>query len=317
MKNELNKHTNINEINNKTNSLQLKPIHKIKSLFTLIRSNNIIPTTLLCFSGAWIINPSINHLLYSIPFIVSTINTIMIMSTSMILNDIYDINIDKINNPNKPLVNGNIKIYEAVILSFCLISIVEYLTLNYLEDNLKIIIQLAIIQITIYTPILKKILIIKNISCASLISFSLFFTGLSVSNSLMNINKNFGLLSIAINIIFFGSLCNELLLDIRDREGDKENNIITIPTLLGNNFSWIISNIILNFNIISNSLSIAYLYNDKLALFLPIFLFPLLINLYNIKKNNYSNESIANYMKKSNYSLILILFYLCIIARFF
>ena len=132
----------------------------------------------------------------------------------------------------------------------------------------------------------------------------------------MNINKNFGLLSVAMNIIFLGSLLNELLLDIRDKEGDKSNNIITIPNLFGNDFSWIFSNIILSFNIIFNSLSIAYLYNDKLALFVPISLTPLLINLFKIKKNNYSNESIVKYMKESNYSLLLILGYLCIIARF-
>ena len=311
-----NKNTKIDELNNKSYIIKLNPINKIKSLFELIRSNNIIPTTLLCFSGGWIMNPSINNLFHSIPFIVSTINTILIMSTSMILNDIYDIEIDKINHPNRPLVNGSVKVYEAFILSLFLIGVIEYLTLNYLPDNLKLIIQFVIIQISIYTPIFKKILFIKNISCASLVSFSLFFTGLSISNSVMNINKNFGLLSIAMNIIFLGSLCNELLLDMRDKEGDKSNNIITIPNLFGNNFSWIFSNIILSFNIISNSLSIAYLYNDKLSIFVPIFLSPLLINLFKIKKNNYSNESIGNYMKKSNYSLVLILFYLCIIARY-
>ena len=302
--------------NDQNTNIPLKPIHKIKSLFELSRPINIIPTTLLCFSGGWIMNPSIDNLFHSIPFIVSTINTILIMSTSMILNDIYDIKIDKINNPNRPLVNESVKVYEALILSLILIVIIEYLTLNYLPDNLKLIIQLTIIQIIIYTPIFKKILFIKNISCASLVSFSLFFTGLSASNSIMNINKNFGLLSVAMNIIFLGSLCNELLLDIRDKEGDKSNNIITIPILFGNDFSWIFSNIILSFNIIFNSLSIAYLYNDKLALFVPISLTPLLINLFKIKKNNYSNESIVKYMKESNYSLLLILGYLCIIARF-
>lgn len=194
MKNDLNTNRKIDKV--------ITPTNKIKSLFELIRPNNIIPTTLLCFSGGWIINPSINNLFHSIPFIVSTINTILILSTSMILNDIYDIKIDKINYPNRPLVNGSVKVYEAFILSLSLISVIEYLTLNYLPDNLKLIIQFVIIQISIYTPISKKILFIKNISCASLVSFSLFFTGLSASNSIMNINKNFGLLSVAMNIIF-------------------------------------------------------------------------------------------------------------------
>ena len=64
-----------------------------------------------------------------------------------------------------------------------------------------------------YTPILKRITLIKNISCASLVSFSLFFSALASSQSTMLLsNKNFGLLSITMGYIFFGSLSNELLL---------------------------------------------------------------------------------------------------------
>jgi 4-hydroxybenzoate polyprenyltransferase len=291
------------------------PSNKIKSLLNLIRSNNIIPTTLLCFSGGWIINPSIYNLLHSKSFIVSIMDTILIMSASMALNDIYDLEIDKINSPKRPLVNEELKIHEAFLFSLLLIGTSEYLTLIYLPDNLKLIIQLVIIQISIYTPILKRILFIKNISCATLVAFSLFFSGLAASNTIMSINKNFNLLSVAMSIIFFGSWCNEILLDMRDKEGDKNNKIVTIPTLFENDFSWLCSFLILNINIIGNSLSIFYLYNGKIAIILPIILSPLLINLYKIKKEHYSQDSIINYMKYSNYILAILLVYLCIIAK--
>jgi 4-hydroxybenzoate polyprenyltransferase len=64
----------------------------------------------------------------------------------------------------------------------------------------------------------------------------------------MESNKNFGLLSIAMSLIFFGSWCNELLLDMRDKEGDQ-GKILTVPTLFGNQFSWLFSNFILIFSI--------------------------------------------------------------------
>jgi 4-hydroxybenzoate polyprenyltransferase len=133
----------------------------------------------------------------------------------------------------------------------------------------------------------------------------------------MSLNENFGLLSIAMSLIFFGSFCNELLLDMRDKEGDENNKIVTIPTLFGNKISWFSTFFILNFNIISNSLSINYLYNPNVGLLIPIIFSPLLVNLYKIKKDNYSQESIVNYMKYSNNSLFVLLIYLCIIARFF
>lgn len=290
-------------------------LEKTYHLFKLTRPNNIIPTTFLCFTGGWIMNPSIYHLLHSIPFIISSINTVLIMSASMVINDIYDLNIDKMNSLDRPLVNGKITKLEAQLFSLLLLGSTEYLTCLYLPDNLKIIIQLAIIQICIYTPILKKILFIKNISCASLVAFSLFFSGLASYNNLVQFNKNIGILSIAMSIIFFGSLCNEILLDIRDKEGDKNNKIITIPVVFGNDIALLISSGILFLNLILNSLSIMYVYNsiDK-ALLIPIIFTPLIFNIYKIKKANFSEESIINYMKYSNYPLVILLIYICKIS---
>jgi geranylgeranylglycerol-phosphate geranylgeranyltransferase len=302
--------------NDNKNKLNIK--EKSIEFLKLIRSHNIIPTFLLCFSGGWIIKPSFYSLIHSVPFFISSIDTILIMSASMVLNDIYDLEIDKINSPDRPLASGKIKLSEAFIFALLLVGTSEYLTLNYLSDNLKLIIQLVIINISIYTPILKRILIIKNISCAGLVSFSLFFSGLSLSNTIMSNNNNLGLLSITMSILFFGSWSNEILLDMRDIEGDKNNNINTFPVLFGNKNAWIFTNIILYYGIITNTLSIRYLYNNQIiAGLIPIILSPLLINLNKIKKDNYSKESIVSYMNYSNYPLVLLLFYLCLLAKLY
>ena len=212
-----------------------------------------------------------------------------------------------------------LQLLRHFFFALLLVGITEFLTFQYLPDNLKFIIQLVLIQISIYTPILKKITIIKNISCASLVSFSLFFSGLAASKeTLMSANIHLGLISIAMSIIFLGSWSNELLLDMRDIEGDKNSNIMTVPTLFGNEKAWIFTNIIMYFSIISNSLSVAYLYNNSPISYIIIFIMsPLLVNLYNIKKEKYSKDSIVNYMKYSNYPLLFMLFYLCSISTFY
>lgn len=302
-----------NNKNNKNENNIIKS--KINGFIEIIRPNNLIPVFLLCFTGGWIIHPSFQYLTHSLPFFISIINTLLIMSLSMIINDIYDLNMDKINSPDRPLVIGKISIIEAIIFSLFLFGSIEYLTLFYLPDNLKLIIQLALFQISIYTPILKRIIFIKNIACSSLVSFSIFFTGLSVSDTLIELNKNFGILAITINIIFFGSLCNEILLDIRDLEGDKKYNIITIPVLFGKDIAWIIASFIALFNIFANSFSIIYIYkNIDFGLILLIIFSPLLFNLYQLKKYKYSEESIINYMKFSNLPLFILLIYICKIS---
>lgn len=146
--------------------------------------------------------------------------------------------------------------------------------------------------------------------------FIYFYVSLYISsNTLLYTNTKFGLLAIAMSLIFFGSWSNELILDIRDIEGDKNNKIVTIPTVFGKEFSWLLVYTINNYNIISNSLSIAYLYNSSGIGFaiVPI-LTPLLVNLYKVKREKYSLESIKNYTQKSNYPLLVLICYLCGLA---
>lgn len=306
---------NINNNNNNNNSSPTK----LQSFLKLMRVKSIPPTFLLCFSGGWIMNPSLPILMKSIPFMVSIINTLLITSASMVINDIYDVEIDRINSPHRPLVNGAVTIKEACLLTLLLLCGTEYLTFRFLPFNLQMIIQLAIVQVLIYTPILKRVFFIKNISCAGLISFSIFFNGLaSTGNTLLYTNKNFGLLAIALSFIFFGSLSNELILDMRDIEGDNNNNIVTIPTLFGNDFSWLLVYTINNYNIISNSLSMAYLYNSPIiGSVIVVILSPLLLNLFKVKRDKYSLESLKYYTQKSNYPLLALITYLCGLAYFF
>jgi len=305
---------NVNKLENiilkKNNIIKNNIIKKINGFSKIIRSYNILPTFVLCFFGGWIINPSMMNLLNSKQFIVSSISTLLIMSSSMIINDIYDIEIDKVNNPSRPLITGEVTIKEAIIYIFFLLGITEFLSLKYLKSNLQWVVHLAILKINIYTPILKKIILIKNISCALLVSFSIFFTGMSVTNLELIKNNNFAIFSIALNLIFFGSFTNEIILDIRDYDGDKKQNINTIPTIFGKKISWIFISLLLYLNLLYNSFIFNNLFNYKISILYNLIMIPQLKYLYNIKKNNYCNNAISKYMKQTNNTLFILLLYL-------
>lgn len=290
-----------------------KIILKKNNFINLIRSENIFPTLLLNFSGGWIVNPSLYNLFHSTPFIISMLTTILIMCSSMIINDILDINIDKINYPNKPLVNGSILIKEAYSYLFILLSLTELLSLKYFPKKMQFIINLSILNIILYTPFFKKLTFIKNISCAFLVSYSVIFSSLG---SNINLTKNKELLKILYSTIFFGSFYNELLLDICDKDGDKKNNIPTIPVIYGNKFSINFLLYITNILLVVNTFFLQQLYNFKIALLFPIIFFKILFNLIKIKNNNYRKDLIINYVKNTNSSLFLLLFYICSLATF-
>jgi len=289
--------------------LYSSPNNKLNDYLDLIRYENILPTTLLNLSGGWIMNPSIDLFLNK-PFLISIINTLLIMSSSMILNDIYDIDIDKINNPTRPLVSGKISMNEAKILVVCLLGLTEILSNSFLDTNLNLIIQLSIINVIIYTPIFKKITFVKNISCASLVAFSPIFSGLAA-----NINNNYNLLYILSGMIFIGSLFCEILLDICDKNGDEENNIITIPIKYGDDITLKITCIILIINIIFIFTSITYNYDVEHGIILPIIFSNIFNDLNNIKESNYSNSLIRKTTMNTNLYLFVSLIYLYSLSK--
>ena len=309
----INTNSKVDIQNMNSKSLLHKIRNKVNNFGKLIRANNIIPTTLLCFSSGWISNPtSLYNLFHSKPFIISIVITLLIMSSSMIINDIVDIDVDKINNPDKPLINGSISKKESYIYLSILIFLTEILSYNYLPRTMQIITNLSILNIILYTPIFKKITFIKNVSCAFIIAFSVIFSSLGTN---IYFNENTDLIKILFITIFYGSFYNEILLDIRDKDGDAQNKIYTVPVIYGNNFS--INLLLYTTMIVSvvNTFFLYTIYKSKIVFFFPLFFIQLFNNLLLIKKNNYSKELIKISTKNTSISLFYLLLYKCILAK--
>jgi len=285
---------------------------KMKNIAKLIRVGNTLPTLLLSFTGGWIANPSLYNLFTSPTFLVSSINTIFVMYVSMIINDIFDLDVDKYNNPSRPLVTGEIKVKEAVGYVSLLTIAIEYSAYMWLPSVQQKYLHLALLNVLLYTPYLKKIMILKNISCAYLVAFSLYFAGLgSTSGKIIN---NINLLVIASRLIFFGSFTNELLLDMKDKYGDKMNKINTIPVKYGNRISWYVALSLLFTNVIWNAFEILKIYGLIKSVLFIMLCSPFYTNMLKIKQNGYSKTMILYFLEEATNHLLLILIYLCSIV---
>ena len=315
-------YNNNNNDNNISEANTFGPLQKSRSFFKLIRPVNILPTMFLTFAGGWIINPNLNALLHTPAFIVGIFNTAFIMSTSMILNDLFDIPMDKINNPERPLITGEVRPVEAIGLSVILLGISEYLSFMYFPKNLQIAIDAAIINILLYTPVFKKITLLKNISCAGLIAFSVFFSGLTTATNIISnpfdfnailTNPHINLLLINAQIIFFGSLYIEILLDMCDVDGDKQNGINTLPVVYGNEMAFQIANGVSCLNILLAFTEISIAYNLNAGLILLFLYSPLLYYLKDIKTHGFTKENIVKNTQKTTIPLFMVLTYFCVL----
>jgi geranylgeranylglycerol-phosphate geranylgeranyltransferase len=283
---------------------------KSRAFYKMIRPQNIFPTTLLCFAGGFISNP-FNVL--SKQFAASTIITLIIMSNSMIINDIFDMEIDKINNPTRPLITGEITKKEAVGASSFLITLTEILNVLYLPSHIRPIVHIANLFTLIYTPILKKNTYLKNFACAALVSFSVLFSGIVV-DPINSFYKNIFLLGILSNSVFTGSFANEVLLDIQDKDGDQKNNIVTLPIKYGNEKCIHFVRNLLIFNIFMNMMLLTYMYTWTTGFAFTYISMQMFMNLKQVKKYNYSPLSIHYALNSSVKTLSLIVFYLCVLS---
>lgn len=296
-------------------SIREKLHKKTTSLLKLVRYKNILPTTLLSFTGGYIIQPSITMLLHNPPFLIGIINTVLIMCSSMIMNDLFDMKLDKINNPKRPLITGDVTIREAVLTNIAILGTTSALTYKYLSSELRFAINLAILNITLYTPILKKALFIKNLSCASLVGFSIYFAGFNTRTLKTPTYLQNQLLTIATRTIFFGSLFNEILLDIRDYRGDLQNGIRTIPNVFGINNALTFAKFILHINVFWNLVHLIQIFNWRTGLIYILFFTPIFKNFYQTRTEGMTTEIIQKTVNETNLPLFGLLLYLCFLAR--
>jgi 4-hydroxybenzoate polyprenyltransferase len=298
---------NIINIINRINSINKK---KILSYSKLLRTNNILPTFLLNILGGWLTIPSYKLFLNKNFWLFSFITQLTMMN-SMIINDIFDLKIDLINNNNRPLVNKEISIKEAQCLYISTNIVIGLLSALFFHEKhfYKFIYAINLI-LFLYTPYLKKILLIKNVTCASVVSSTIVLTSKSIIlNNAMIIAQNtqhLNIINVTSIFLFLSSLYIELLLDVKDIHGDKENNIVTIPNYFGkkNTFNFLI--VLFSGNLLYYS-NILYK-NHKYKLFIGFILANVHFfkNLIILRNNEIiSDKQILNSVKETTISLII------------
>lgn len=287
---------------------------KINSYLRLIRYKNILPTIGLSYTGAFLVNPSF----YTITSKILMISTLIIMgamSSSMIMNDLFDMKIDKINNPNRPLITGEISEKEAHIVNAAILVGVELLNIFYLPRYFQNIIHVILFSLFIYTPKIKKITFLKNIYCAFIVSFASYFSAILYSTSLTSPTiQNIGLLKLFSQTVFLGSLFNEILLDIRDCEGDYVNNVRTLPVIYGNSNALMVSSGTLKMNFMWNMYHMIELFGLQYALFVPFIFLPMMYGVKKIRNSDYIPTFVMETVDKSTKSLLFLLMYYSFIA---
>jgi len=175
---------------------------------------SVIVAAVICLPGKI---PETNVLL-------SAVSAALTAASGNIINDFFDIEIDKVNRPIRPLPSGKITINEALVLIIVLaiLSLVLSFLISY---EAFIIVLFSNVLLFLYSKLLKGIPLVGNIIIAFLTGLVFIFGGVVVGNPSAAI--------IPAVFAFLINLIREVVKDMQDIEGDKKSNIVTFPIKYG------------------------------------------------------------------------------------
>jgi geranylgeranylglycerol-phosphate geranylgeranyltransferase len=145
-----------------------------------------------------------------------------------IINDIFDIEIDKINRPDRPIPSNKIVIKEAYIYYFVLVVVSIGISV-LVSVPAFLIVSFSHFLLFIYSKLLKQIPLAGNILISFLTGLVFIFGGVVVENPIAA--------AIPAVFAFLINFIREIVKDMQDIEGDKKVDIKTFPIQFGFKFS--------------------------------------------------------------------------------
>ncbi len=187
---------------------------------------------------------------------------LFLSSSAMIFNDIFDLEVDRINTPHKPIPSGKVNIREAIVFGILTAVIACWIAL--MIDPLLFLLSLVLwIMGFLYNWKVKSVGLMGNLIVSLNVGMTLIFGGIivgQVSNALIWI---FGL------IAFVFDLAEEIAGDAMDMEGDRKRGSRSLAIVHGKGFALKISAILFGVMILLTLLPIL-IGETSLAYILPI-----------------------------------------------
>ncbi|MCX8191452.1 MAG: geranylgeranylglycerol-phosphate geranylgeranyltransferase, partial [Nitrososphaerales archaeon] len=178
---------------------------------TLMRPINSLMVGFAVLVGVVIASPK---MIFSPQSLLGFMTGFFISSYSMVVNDCYDLEVDRVNNPHKPLPSGKVTIKSAILLSIVLLMIGLFSAILISTFNFLIALTFAMIA-WIYNSWGKRKGLIGNMMVALSVSIPYIYGGFAIG-------KLDDLLIWFLTIIsFLAATGREVVKTISDVEGDK------------------------------------------------------------------------------------------------
>ena len=245
---------------------------------------------------------------YELPIIICALIVFVCTGAGNTINDVFDVKIDEINKPNRPIPSGRISLENARNYAFALFGIGIALSFvdSYLVNSIwpSVIVVPAAVIMYLYARNLKAMPLIGNLTVATLTGFCFVIAGVVIACATNSLKILF--ISIYLGLFaMFMTLAREIVKDMEDIEGDKQEGARTFPILYGKKISSIISIIL----IVVTTLMCPILYIFKISNlgYMMIMVIPIIIFLYSAYslKLNPPEETCAKVSKNLKIAMLI------------
>ena len=167
----------------------------------------------------------VSDLSFTVNLLLGFMTAFALTAASMVVNDFYDREIDRINEPNRPIPRGDVSPREALV--FALVLSIIGLVAAFLTNIASLIVAVIswIISITYITEG-KRTGLLGNLLVSATVVIPFIYGGLAVEQI-----KGSTLLFVL--IVFLSNTGREIIKGIVDVEGDRSHHIKTIAVRFG------------------------------------------------------------------------------------
>lgn len=166
------------------------------------------------------------------PLFAASLLYAVINSASNAFNQVYDLDIDAVNKPSRPIPSGTISIKGA--LAFSIVLYCASIAVAALVSTYFLLFTALFIAITILYSIppfrLKKRLWVSNLSIAVARSWLLFLAGWSIYPFTNPLEPTIWFVGLVLFVFLLGSSATK---DFTDLEGDRLHDMRTLPVVYG------------------------------------------------------------------------------------
>ena len=263
-------------------------------------------------------------------FFLLVLSTVLIAAGGYVINDIEDVDIDRINKPERQVVSRKISVRTAWIyyIGLFFIGLLISLYLAVYIDNLPLlaIYPGAWLLLFLYSRYFKKMPLIGNVTVAFFCAFTAGIVWFAEREAYFNLQTKApeifrSLTEVFVIYMFFAfisTLYREIIKDLEDYRGDSENGCRTLPVVLGMQKAKTIT-AVTGMVFLTGILSLPFYFseNDRSSFGASIFIvlcmfLPLLYSLFLVWKSREKadyrkNSKLAKYLMAAG---ILLLFFL-------